>query len=101
MNSLQRIQPPVFPAEKIVIPEAKSFILNNGVPVYLIEAGTEDIMRLEFSFKAGQVNEYLPLLASTTNRMLSEGSQNYSSEELNRVLDLSLIHISEPTRLGM
>jgi len=87
MNSLQRIQPPVFPAEKIVIPEAKSFILNNGVPVYLIEAGTEDIMRLEFSFKAGQVNEYLPLLASTTNRMLSEGSQNYSSEELNRVLD--------------
>jgi len=87
MNSLQRIQPPVFPAEKIVIPEAKSFILNNSVPVYLIEAGTEDIMRLEFSFKAGQVNEYLPLLASTTNRMLSEGSQNYSSEELNRVLD--------------
>ena len=87
MNSLQRIQPPVFPAEKIVIPEAKSFILNNGVPVYLIEAGTEDIMRLEFSFKAGQVNEDLPLLASTTNRMLSEGSQNYSSEELNRVLD--------------
>src|SRR5450759_923634 len=87
MNSLQRIQPPVFPAEKIVIPEAKSFILNNGVPVYLIEAGTEDIMRLEFTFKAGQVNEYLPLLASTTNRMLSEGSQNYSSEELNRVLD--------------
>jgi zinc protease len=87
MNSLHRIQPPVFPAEKIVIPEAKSFILNNGVPVYLIEAGTEDIMRLEFTFKAGQVNEYLPLLASTTNRMLSEGSQNYSSEELNRVLD--------------
>jgi zinc protease len=87
MNSLQRIQPPVFPVEKIVIPEAKSFSLNNGVPVYLIEAGTEDIMRLEFTFKAGQVNEYLPLLASTTNRMLSEGSQKYSSEELNRILD--------------
>ena len=87
MNSLQRIQPPVFPAEKIIIPEAKSLTLNNGVPVFLIEAGTEDIMRLEFTFKAGQVNEYLPLLASTTNRMLSEGSQNYTSEELNRILD--------------
>jgi zinc protease len=87
MNSLQRIQPPVFPVEKIVIPEAKSFNLNNGVPVYLIEAGTEDIMRLEFTFRAGQVKEYLPLLASTTNMMLTEGSQNYSSEELNRLLD--------------
>ena len=87
MNSLLRKQPPVFPVEKVVIPEAKSFRLNNNVPVYLIEAGTEEIMRVEFTFKAGQVKEYLPLLASTTNMMLSEGSQNYSSEELNRLLD--------------
>jgi zinc protease len=87
MNSLQRIQPPVFPAEKVVIPEAGHFRLNNGVPVFLIEAGTEDIMRVEFTFRAGLVNEYLPLVASTTNMMLSEGSQNYSSEELNRILD--------------
>ncbi|MCX6254377.1 MAG: pitrilysin family protein [Bacteroidia bacterium] len=87
MNSLQRIQPPVFPVEKLDIPVAKLFELNNGVPVYLIEAGTEEIMRLEFTFSAGQVKEYLPLLASTTNMMLTEGSQNYSSEELNRLLD--------------
>jgi zinc protease len=87
MNDLLRIQPPVFPAEKIIMPEAKTFFLNNGVPVYSIDAGTEDIMRLEFTFKAGQVNEYIPLLASTTNKMLSEGSQNYTSEKLNSILD--------------
>ena len=87
MNNLQRMQPPVFPVKKVVIPEAKSFSLNNTTPVYMIEAGTEDIMRLEFVFRAGQVKEYLPLLASTCNMMLSEGSQNYSSEELNRSLD--------------
>ena len=39
MEKLQRIQPPVFPVEKVIIPEASSFSLNNGVPVYLIEAG--------------------------------------------------------------
>lgn len=87
MNDLQRIQPPVFPVEKVVIPEAKSYFLNNGVPVYTIEAGTEEIMRLEFIFKAGQVKESIPLLASTCNMMLSEGSENYSSEELNGMLD--------------
>ena len=87
MNNLQRIQPPVFPVEKVVIPEAKSFRLNNNVPVYLIEAGTEDIMRIEFVFRAGQIKETMPLLASTCNMMLSEGSQNYTSEELNRSLD--------------
>jgi zinc protease len=104
MNNLQRIQPPVFPIEKVIIPEAKSFRLNNGVPVYLIEAGTEDIMRIEFIFKAGQVKEHLPLLSSTCNMMLSEGSQNYTSEELNRSLDyygVFLNQTAEKDRAGI
>ncbi len=87
MNSLQKIQPPVLPVKRVVFPEAKSFSLNNGIPVYLIDAGTEDIMRMEIVFRAGQAREKIPLLSSTTNMMLSEGSQNYSSEELNRLLD--------------
>ncbi len=95
MNNLQRIQPPVFPVEKVVIPDAKSLKLDNGVPVFLIEAGTEDIMRLEFIFKAGQIKETLPLLASTCNMMLTEGSQNYTSEELNRILDFYGIFLNQ------
>jgi predicted Zn-dependent peptidase len=87
MDSLQRIQPPVYPVKKKVIPEAIEVRLDNGVPAYLIEAGTEEIMRIEFTFRAGLIKEYLPLLASTTNMMLSEGSQNYSSEKLNSLLD--------------
>ena len=87
MTTLIRTQPPIFTIDKVNIPEAQSFTLNNGVQVYKIEAGTEDIMRLEFVFKAGQVKENIPLLASTCNMMLSEGSQNFSAEELNRVLD--------------
>ncbi len=105
MNSLQRVQPPVFPVEKVVIPEAVRILnLKNGVPVFLIEAGTEDIMRMEFTFNAGQVNEFMPLLSSTTNMMLSEGSQNYTSEELNRLIDYygAFVNISpEKDRSGI
>ncbi len=86
-QNLQRIQPPVFPSEKVIIPEARSFLLDNEIPVYMIEAGTEDIMRLEFTFKAGQIRDTLPLLSSTCNMMLTEGSVNYTSEELSRILD--------------
>jgi zinc protease len=86
-EGLQRVQPPVFPVTGINIPEVLTFNLDNEVPVYLIEAGTEDIIRVEFTFRAGQEREYLPLLASTTNSMLQEGSQNYTSEELHRLLD--------------
>ena len=95
MNSLQRVQPPVFPVEKVVIPDAKSLKLDNGIPVFLIKAGTEDIMRLEFIFKAGQIKETLPLIASTCNMMLSEGSKNYTSEELNRLLDFYGIFMNQ------
>lgn len=87
MDNLQRKEPPVFPVEKVIIPEVKSFSLSNGIPVYQIDAGTEDIIRLEITFRAGQVRERIPLLSSTTNMMLSEGSQNYSAQEINRLFD--------------
>ncbi len=87
MSIIHITQPKVLPVEKVVIPEASSFSLNNGVPVYLIEAGTQDVMRLEFTFKAGQIKESMPLLASTTNLMLTEGSHNYTSEEFNNLMD--------------
>lgn len=95
MTNLQRIQPPVFPVEKPNIPEAMSLRLDNGIPVYMIEAGTEDIMRLEFTFRAGQIKENRPLLASTCNMMLTEGSQNFTSEELNKLLDFYGVFLNQ------
>lgn len=96
MQELRRIQPPVFPVGNPDIPEASVYILDNNVPVFLIESGTEDVVRIEFTFHAGQIKEYLPLLASTTNMMLKEGSEKYTSEELNRVLDFygAFLHLS-------
>jgi predicted Zn-dependent peptidase len=87
MNELKRIQPPVYHIDDPLIPKDLSVRLDNKIPVYLIESGTEDIVRVEFTFKAGQVNEYLPLLASTTNLMLTEGSVNYSAIKLKELLD--------------
>jgi len=95
MDNLRKMQPPVFPVERVVIPEAQSIRLNNGIPVHLIEAGTEDIMRLEFIFRAGQIKEHMPLLASTCSMMLSEGSQKYTSEELNKTLDYYGIFLNQ------
>ena len=87
MVRLRRIQPPVFPfSARISIP-AEFASLKNGASIFLINAGTEDVMRIELVFRAGMVQENLPLLASTTNMMLTEGSEKYSSEELNAILD--------------
>ncbi|MCJ7447820.1 MAG: insulinase family protein [Bacteroidales bacterium] len=87
MNSGYRSQPPILPVEFGKIPETKLFLLKNRVPVYLIDAGIEDLVRIEFIFRAGNAREDLPLLASTTNMMLTEGSESFSSAKLNRLLD--------------
>ncbi|TFG44413.1 MAG: insulinase family protein [Bacteroidia bacterium] len=87
MTRFRRIQPPVFPFDARIEVPVKLLTLRNGTSVFLIEAGTEDIMRIEFVFRAGMVQEYLPLLATSANMMLTEGSEKYSAEELNGILD--------------
>lgn len=87
MKNSRQIQPPVSEIKLGQLSPVECVRLSNNIPLYLIEAGTEDIMRIEFIFKAGQIEEYLPLVASTTNMMLTEGSQNYTANELNSSLD--------------
>jgi predicted Zn-dependent peptidase len=87
MVRIRRIQPPVHPFDARILVPIKSVTLRNGTSLFLIDAGTEDIMRIEFVFKAGMALEYLPLLATSSNMMLTEGSEKYTSEELNSILD--------------
>jgi zinc protease len=103
-EDLIRVQPPVIPSGDISIPEALHFNLDNGADVFVLEAGTGDVVRIEFVFRAGQIREYLPLLSSTTNLMLQEGSENYSSSELHEQIDFygAFIHLySERDRAGL
>jgi zinc protease len=87
MTKFQRIQPSVFPIIAVMDVPVEPALLKNGISLFLINAGTEDIMRMDFIFRAGLVREYIPLLASSTNMMLTEGSEYHNSEELNAILD--------------
>jgi len=87
MSIIFPLKPQVLPVNPGKIRNPAMVRLNNGAPVYMIEAGNEDVMRVDFTFDAGQAQEYLPLLSSSTNMMLTEGSRNYSSQELNKLLD--------------
>jgi zinc protease len=104
MMNNNRLQPPVYPIDKLVIPEVVNVSLTSGLPVFLIEAGTEDLMRVEFVFRAGQIYETIPLLSSATNMMLTEGSENFTSEQINSNLDFYgafINHSAERDRAGI
>ena len=87
MSLKRNIQPAIRPVELKSIPEAERFCLKNGVPLYIIDAGSEELIRADFVFNAGQINEDFPLVASMTNTMLLDGSINYTSNEINNAFD--------------
>jgi len=58
MVRIRRIQPPVHPFNARILVPTKSVTLRNGTSLFLIDAGTEDIMRIEFVFRAGIARPY-------------------------------------------
>lgn len=59
------------------------FVLNNGVNVYAIDAGAEEVIQLELVFKAGNWYENQNLVASAANAMLKTGTSQKSAFDIN------------------
>ncbi|HXB41734.1 MAG TPA: pitrilysin family protein [Bacteroidia bacterium] len=85
---LNRTQAPHFKTiEKVDIQEAASFKLDNGIPVYTIDAGSQELTRIEFIFKAGTFWQDAPLNAITANSLIENGTAKYSANKLSDSID--------------
>jgi len=85
---LDRVTMPQLAVEsKIDIIHAQNYSLSNGIPVYFVNAGTQDVIKIEVIFRAGSREQNVPLVAGTTNSMLEEGTKKHTSEELASLLD--------------
>ena len=67
--------------------DAATFTLKNGVEVYAINGGGQDLCRLEFVFEAGSKLQSKPLQAAMCNAMLLEGTLNKTAEEIHEKID--------------
>lgn len=83
----RKIAPGSLPIEAIKFLDVKVDTLQNGINVYQINAGAQNVVKLELIFEAGQWNCSNPLLGDFTNRMLIEGSARYSSSEIAEKFD--------------
>ena len=61
----------------------EKFVLKNGVEVYSINAGAEDVMMIEWVFNAGNWFEDANLQAATTNFLLKNGTSTKTAFQLN------------------
>jgi len=68
---------------KLQLKPYKKFTLKNGVDVYTIEAGAEEVMSIEWVFYAGNWYEDQNLVAATTNFLLKNGTKNKTAFQVN------------------
>lgn len=57
--------------------------LDNGIEVYSVQAGTQEVLSLELVFYAGNWYEHHNLVAATTNFMLKNGTKNKTAYQIN------------------
>ena len=62
---------------------ADKFTLRNGVEVYAVNAGAEEVLSLEWVFFAGNWHEEQNLVAATTNFLLRNGTSKRTAFQIN------------------
>ena len=61
----------------------EKYYLNNGVEVYAINAGAEEVIQVEWVFYSGNWFEEKNLVAASTNFLLKNGTINKNAFQLN------------------
>ena len=65
----------------------EKFVLSNGVEVYAINAGAEEVLQLEIVFFAGNSYETQNMVAAATNYLLKNGTRTKTAFQLNEHFD--------------
>lgn len=85
---LDRTVPPVIrPLGEFEIARPERMEMKNGIPLNIIHAGSQEVVRLDILVWGGQCQQEQPLQAMFTNRMLREGTSSFTSQEIAEKLD--------------
>ena len=81
------IQPEIKDILDIHIPDFQEHQLDNGIPVYEVNMGTQEILKMEIIFHAGRPFEHQKLVARTTSALLREGTKKRKGSEIHEMID--------------
>ncbi len=91
--------PPIRSIRNIQLPEHEVREYPNGLKLIIVNAGAQEVFKLETIFHAGRFYEQEKLISGTTLRMIREGGQGYSSERIAETIDFYGATLSTPTHL--
>lgn len=88
MTTLDRTKAPKFnELDELTFIHSTTHTLTNGVKVNVLSGGSQEIVKIDFIFRAGTFHQSKPLVASATNNLLKEGTKNYSAFEIAEGID--------------
>ena len=86
-NIDRAVQPQRVSVSSIKIPKPDIIVLNNGFKVLVINAGSQDLARVEVIFRAGTRFQPKPLVANAAISLLRDGTISRTSQQIAEELD--------------
>ncbi|MBI9069001.1 MAG: insulinase family protein [Salinivirgaceae bacterium] len=81
------IQPETKSVQFINIPPVKKITLDNGLPLYILNGGSQDLIKLDVMIPAGANYTNKKLAAPLTGLMLNEGTSSKTAHEIAEAFD--------------
>lgn len=79
--------PPIKTISQVHLPRPKEYTLDNGIPLYEISKGTQDVIKIEIAFHAGRPFERQKLAARATASLIKEGTLEKDSAAISELVD--------------
>ncbi|MBS2213390.1 insulinase family protein [Carboxylicivirga mesophila] len=95
MSIDRRIAPEFKTTDTFELLPIETFQLDNGIQVHLMQAGSQEVAKLDFLFPAGSIQANKPLLSSITCKGLTEGTQHLTGAEISEKIDFYGAYIGQ------
>lgn len=80
-------QPEIKEIAKVDLLKFEKRILANGLPMYIINAGKQELIKVDVLFDAGNAYSKDPVLPGAVNALLNDGTSKHSSAEIAKFID--------------
>lgn len=85
---IDRTKPPASHlVEYLVNPPSRMIHLSNGIPVYIVNGGTQPVLNIEFIYKAGSYYQSLKSVATAANSLLTAGTSGKTADEISEYFE--------------
>ncbi|MEM6317200.1 MAG: pitrilysin family protein [Bacteroidota bacterium] len=95
----RKIPPPIKQIQQLHLPKPQKMTLSNGIPVHVINMGTQEVLKMQLVFRAGRPYEKKKLIAKATSRLIKEGTAQRTSADIAEQIDFYGATLSTPTNL--